>query len=246
MITKPGRQAYDPSIPREPLDPSKLKKPEFGVVSRQKTINIGPDGTADLEQLNKYKEILTKKGFEQIPPNDIYDVKLGTRVAYLTTDNKWRSGGFLADIKNSNTLHGTKKLLDEYKIYIIYKGFNGAAFTVQLEDIGELWVRNKKKPKISKREQKELKKKKMQEREEKKAAGLAYSDSESESETGHEIKNPVLVKIPVDKTNFPLILEDEHGTKSVIKYFRDEHDRKRFMTTEKYNRIVSNGWIFVD
>ncbi len=202
-----------------------LKLPEAGYISRQKQINTGPGGTADLQELNKYKQKLTKMGFAPITINDIYGVKLGSRIAYVTSDNKWRSGGFLVDIKNSNTQHGIDVPLDIYKIYIQYKAFNGAVFNLQEEDISELWVKNKKpKPKSKK---------------ERRAAG-----EESDSDDGP--KDVVMIQRPTVVTNFPITVDDVNGKKVIIKYARDEHDRQRYMGTSKYNKMITHGWEFSD
>ncbi len=143
MIHKEGRKPYDPNVPREPLYEPVREAPE-GYKSIQQVINTGPGKTINQARLDFYTK---KKGFKKINVFQIYSIAIGSKIAYVTRDNKWRSGGFLVSIKNSNTLYGTKEKLDTYKIYIEYKGFNGALFTAQEDDIRELYVLPKKQKK---------------------------------------------------------------------------------------------------
>jgi hypothetical protein len=134
------RKPYDPDEPRVPLYEDN-REPDPDYKSIQKSINSGPGGTISRPILEKYLEKLKKRGFTRIPIGDVYEVKNGSRIAYVTKDNKWRSGGFLLGVKNSNTVYDSDVKLDTYKIYISYKSFNNALFNVQEDDIRELWVK---------------------------------------------------------------------------------------------------------
>jgi hypothetical protein len=214
MTQKEGRMPYDPEIPRVPLYEPVREAPE-GRKSIQKVINTGPNGTINEARYNKYIEIITAKGFKKIPFSDIYGVASGTRVAYLTVDKKWRSGGFLVSVHNSNTLYGTDKKLDHYKLYFAYKGFNKALFHVQEEDVAVLWVKFPK-----------------------------QDNYDVDTIIGNKIK---LKRPNYNKpTKFPIQLFDSYGNLVVVKYARDEHDRKRFTESSKYKKIEECGWEFDD
>jgi len=123
------------------------RKPYEGYKSIQQIINTGPGKTINQERFEYY---IKKKNFKKIEVYQIYSIPIGSKLAYVTKDNKWRSGGFLISIKNSNTLYDTKETLDTYKIYIEYKGFNGALYSLQEDDIRELYILPKKQKKNDK------------------------------------------------------------------------------------------------
>jgi hypothetical protein len=212
LVQRPGRRPYDPNEIRMPLhEEPKLPPPTYRSI--QQAINIGPDRTADPNRLEAYiHRLKSKEGFLEIPINDIYSVPRGARVAYLTTDYKWRSGGFLVDVKNSNTLYGTDARLSEYKIYFAYRAFSRALFHVQEDDVARLFVKARKAPKA----------------------------------TAAKVLEKVILPRPRDRTRFPITAMDRKGSVVIIKYFKDDAARKRFLSSQKYDKIMSNGFLFED
>jgi hypothetical protein len=82
---------------------------------------------------------LKQKGFQKYDPSDVMLIPEGTRMAYITYDNKYRSGGFLMSINFSTTNYDVENNLvdksefvppDEPYIYLLYKAFNGAIFSL--------------------------------------------------------------------------------------------------------------------
>jgi hypothetical protein len=139
LVVKKGRMPYNPKVPRVPEDLTKLRvNPDH--ISIQKWINTGPGGTIDETKLALYLEKKQKKKkYSIIDPNEIYDVVIGTNISYITKDNKWRSGGFLVSIKDSNTEFMSDKI-GPYKTYIHYKAYNNALYSLQMEDIYKIVV----------------------------------------------------------------------------------------------------------
>lgn len=144
LVKNPGRLTYDSSVPRlNEIGENKDPPPEYKSI--QKSINCMPGGTVDRDKLKLYLEYLHKKGFRQIETSQLWNIKNGTRVAYLTKAGKWRSGGFLVEVRNSNTTvtkddQVVKSGDGKVKMYFNYKTFNGGVFCVQEEDIEQLWA----------------------------------------------------------------------------------------------------------
>lgn len=161
MIHIPGRKPYDPSIPRTVLDSSGVKDRQISYdesrVSIQSFIN-GDNGHIVPERYEAYIKKLISRGFTKLEPDSIYDLYPGLRMAYVTYDNRWRSGGFVLSVHDSCTEYGEKEedidiTEKEYKPYILYKGFNNAVFSLQESDVKEFWIKDTlNKPKENKNE----------------------------------------------------------------------------------------------
>ena len=203
IVHKYGRKPYDPTKPRDPL--YELPRHEIEIMAKgslQQIINAGPNGTVVPKRYTRYKSLLINKGFIKINAvRDLLKMSKGSRVCYLSTELKWRSGGFLVEVSKSKTLYNSDEKLENNKYYFSYKAFNNALFHVQEEDIRELFVKPKK---IKQRN------------------------------TG-----PVPVSVPREKTAFPVTIRN-----TVIKYCRDNNDRNRFMSSLKYQRIITDGYVF--
>ena len=219
IVHKEGRQPYDKSVLREADESVQgvIATPApTGYYSIQQHINSNKGRTINKPRLNEYLTKLKKKGWKQIPVDDIYSLQKGNRVAYITVDNKWRSGGFLVEIKDSSSKYDAvkDKVIEdrsknaEYKPYILYKAFNGSIFSLQAEDIQELWTRPKK--------------------------------------VKEERDSRAKFKVPYEESSYAVILEDDDGEDVIVYYARDDYVRKRFMKTKKFERAENYGWVFDD
>ncbi len=154
IVKKEGRNEYDSSIPRLATGNNIDRQPEINYESIQKMINCGPGKTINTEELEKYFISLRVIGkeFEQYTFNQVQNILPGSRVAYITkTPRKWRSGGYF--ISSNISTHDTDgKIFDIPKIYLLYKGFNNAVYSVQFEDIEQFYVRIKQKNKRARKE----------------------------------------------------------------------------------------------
>ena len=138
LIEKEGRKAYDSRVHRIARGfPD--RQPEEGYISWQTKINSGPGKTINENKLRNY---LDKHNYEEIEPEFIDNLSPGSRIAYITNENKWRSGGFLIRIEQS-FMDAEGELYEEPKIYILYKSFNNAVFSVQLEDVNMFYTKKK-------------------------------------------------------------------------------------------------------
>ena len=144
MIHKEGRKPYDPTELRYAEGPYENREPPDNYISKQKEINSGPDGTINPQKLRDYTDQLKLRGFIKIKPHEIYDIQPGARIAYIRTDKKWCSGGFLISIHDSNTQYNSSKTSNEYETYLLYKSFNNAVFSLQLKDVIQFWILEKK------------------------------------------------------------------------------------------------------
>ena len=95
-----------------------------------------------------YFENLMIQGWVKIPKIEtIFGLPKGTQFKYRLNqdslskvpDGTFRSGGWLIG-RNEN-----EDDLDLKNKYILYKGFNGAIFSLQLKDIKEIYIKSKKK-----------------------------------------------------------------------------------------------------
>lgn len=149
MISIPGRKTYDSNIPRETYYDYDERIPDENYKSIQSLINIGPDGTADLNILNKYKNNkLIPKGFKQYDIKKIELIPIGSSMRFLKIDNTWKSGGFITEINRSNTIYNDNNKLvkdNNNKLYILYKAYNNKIYSLQEDDIKELWIKIHKK-----------------------------------------------------------------------------------------------------
>ncbi len=222
MIQTPGRKPYDPSVPRI-VDVSfgkiKPRQPPSNYESIQKYIN-GNSGEIVEERLELYLSKLLERGHYKIKPEEIFGIVIGSKISYITKDNKWRSGGFLVSVHDSFTRYGENEediVIDENSVakqYILYKAFNNAVFSLQLEDIVEFWIKNKsnrvRRAKAKEPNQKEI------------------------------------FKIPKKETKYPVYLLNDNGDHVVVYYARDNHVKYRFMNSMKFERASEEGWTFED
>lgn len=109
-------------------------------------------------------------------------------------DGTFRSGGWFIG-KNENDP-------DNNENYILYKGFNGAIFSLQLKDLKEVYIKSEKR------------------------------------------NIPVFKKPDYDNpTNFPVYLVEPETGEDVIVYFgKDNHNKYRFMNSEKYKTALQTGY----
>jgi len=137
-----GRKPYNKSVPR--LARGEYENRETpGYVSHQSRINIGPGGTIDESALGFYLNGVGST-YEEVKTKDIDKLPSGVRIAYITKSNKWRSAGWLSRIELSyEDADGNQ--FDKQKTYLLYKAYNNACFSVQVEDIEQLYVM---KPKV--------------------------------------------------------------------------------------------------
>jgi hypothetical protein len=135
IIAKPGRIPYDSNIQKIAFK-NHVETPA-GYKSVQSQINIGPGGTVDPVKLKKYLDSTNFTKVDHRNVNGILAIAPGLRVAYINTDNKWRSGGFFIEAKKGNQT-GEEKF--HYQ-YILYKGFNHAVYSLQLGDIHDLFIK---------------------------------------------------------------------------------------------------------
>jgi hypothetical protein len=219
IVHKDGRRPYDKTVLREADESVQgvIATPvPTGYYSIQQHINSNKGRTINKPRLDEYLTKLKKKGWIQISVDDIYSLQKGNRVAYITVDNKWRSGGFLVEIKDSASKYDAKKdkVIEnrkkdaEYKPYILYKAFNGSIFSLQAEDIQQLWTRPKK--------------------------------------VKGPKNDRVKFKVPYEESSYAVILEDDDGEDVIVYYARDDYTRKRFMKTKKFERAETYGWVFDD
>ncbi len=138
IVKKKDRKPYNKNEPR--ISEDNPRETPSNYKSIQKYINSN-GGHIDSDKLDKYLAKLKSRGFVNI--TDIYSILPGTRFVYITTDYKWRSGGFLISLELSNKSYDTTKLNKEYKPYILYKGFNNAVFSLQVEDIHKIYIKQK-------------------------------------------------------------------------------------------------------
>jgi len=143
LVYKEGRRPYNPDIPKEPNpDYTKREVPE-NYVSIQGRINTGPGGTVNERELTRY---LNKGNFIKLEkPSKIKEKGSGIRFIYITKDNKFRSGGYLINCEYSNTEYDLEteenvETLKKKKMFLSYVGHNNGYFTVQEQDISDLWV----------------------------------------------------------------------------------------------------------
>jgi hypothetical protein len=142
-----GRKPYDKSVPRLARDEYEDRQPPPGYVSWQSKINSGPGGTINDAKLEKY---LNGVGniYEEVDPEDIDNIPSGSRIAYITKTNKWRSAGWLSRVEESDTDADGNPFEDGPKKYVLYKSYNNACFSVQVEDVEMFYVMKPKGPEV--------------------------------------------------------------------------------------------------
>lgn len=89
-------------------------------VTIQDKINGSTSGHVLIELMDNY---VKQQSLVQIPKTN--NIERSTRIAYVRSDNKFRSGGFL---------------LEKHDNYLLFKGFNGAVFSLQIDDIKLLFI----------------------------------------------------------------------------------------------------------
>jgi hypothetical protein len=83
--------------------------------------------------------------YEEVDPENIDDIPSGSRIAYITKDNKWRSAGWLSRVEMSYE-DADGKPFKKPKKYVLYKSYNNACFPVQVEDVETFYVMTAKLP----------------------------------------------------------------------------------------------------
>jgi hypothetical protein len=250
MIAKKGRKPYNPRIPRyvdQELVASTGKFIEnkdvpYNYDSVQRRINKGPGRTVDPVELTSY---IKKAKFAPITFNE---VEIGTRIAYITKENKWRSGGYVVSKNVSLTTYDneqemTVRLPDEVlmnstpNMFLEYKAFNNAIFSLQKEDILQLFAK-KKFTEDEKKQRARERKLEYKTRNRK----LDYLDPARSRAVDSKI--PVLLKEPEIRTNYPIYDKNSLGSSVVIYYAKDKYSMTKFLESQKYMKILENGWEF--
>jgi len=142
IVETEGRKPYNRAILRLAREEAgyinRAPKPDY--VSHQSLINSGPGGTIDEEELANY---LNERSYEEIKPKNVDQIPVGSRIAYITKKNKWRSAGWLARIEES-TMDVDGNEFTRPKKYVLYKSYNNACFPVQVEDVRLFYILQKK------------------------------------------------------------------------------------------------------
>lgn len=137
IIEKEGRKAYNANKLRIARPEYEDRQPDPGYVSWQSKINTGSGRTINNKILEKY---LDEHGYDEVDVDQIEGLASGSRIAYITKDNKWRSGGWLIRTEISEEdINGEP--FDEPKLYVLYKSFNNAVFPVQVDDVEQFFTR---------------------------------------------------------------------------------------------------------
>jgi hypothetical protein len=136
IIEKPGRKSYNKTVPRLAAKGYENRQPSENYISWQSKINSGPGGKIDEEVLEEYLE---SSNYEEVEPNDIDKLPSGSRIAYITKDNKWRSAGYFSRVEiSTEDING--KPFKKPKKFALYKSYNNACFPVQIEDVELFYV----------------------------------------------------------------------------------------------------------
>lgn len=140
IIEKEGRKPYNKSLLRKAAEGYEDRQPPDTYISWQSKINTAKGGKINKKVLDPY---LVNSGYEEVNLKDIDMIPTGSRLAYITKDKKWRSAGWLSRVEDSyEDVDGNP--FDKPKKYILYKAYNNAAWSIQLEDIYKLYImRNK-------------------------------------------------------------------------------------------------------
>ncbi len=137
IIALPGRIPYDRSKYKLAFK-NQIDTPA-GYRSIQSQINVGPGNTVNPAKLQKY--LTSPKGnftlINHRDPRAIVAITPGIRIAYITRENKWRSGGFYVEAQRGNQTSDEKF----HYTHFLYKGFNNAIFSLQFSDIHMLYVK---------------------------------------------------------------------------------------------------------
>ena len=247
MIHKKGRKPYNSDVPRV-AEGVPMRIPANDYISIQGFINSN-DGFINEERLDKYLERLTKKGF--ISTKNIYELSPGDRMAYITKEGKWCSGGFIIGLYESNIVY--KNPFGDSEEFEESIEVNDNSFRGKINDK----IREKIKTKI--KEQQKTKeylpfllykgfnnavfslqgvdvyefwyKKKVNKKEIKKALNM---------------QKRVKFNLPKNPTYYPVHLLNDNNEEVIVFYGRDAYDVKRFINSQKYTKALENGWTFVD
>ncbi len=136
IVKKKGRKPYDRSIPRLAINGYEDRQPEEDYISWQSKINTGPEGTVDEDVLEEY---LSGRDYFEVDPKNIGSISTGSRLGYITKNNKWRSAGWLSSVEDSFTDYEGNSLKKPKK-YVVYKSYNNACFSVQVSDVDMFYV----------------------------------------------------------------------------------------------------------
>lgn len=138
MLQRKGRKMYNPNIPKKPEEGYPVTQAPEGYISWQTKINSGPDGTVNQEQLDIFLG-RDKVKYALVDPNMVDELKSGSRIAYITRANKWRSAGWLSRVDMSYAdIDGNP--FEYPKKYIVYRSYNNCCYTARIEDMKALYV----------------------------------------------------------------------------------------------------------
>lgn len=226
IIHKDGRKPYDENEPRFAEGDHVNRDVPDDYVSIQQQINSGPGKTINMKVLLGYLDTLRNRGFVKIEPNLISEVPIGCRFAYISNENKWRSGGFLVSHNTSDSAYDPELgivdgVYEEKRPFLMYKGFNNAVYSLQVDDVFEFWYLPRVDPKVFKKKQNEKRAKK-------------------------NASKIVILRKPLFSTDFPVTLLDNNGTEVTVFFGRDNTHRNRFANSNKYLKALENGWTFED
>lgn len=132
-----GRKPYNKSVPRLAKEGYENRQPEEGYISWQSKINTGPKGTINEKVLERY---LKSSNYEEVDPEEIDKIPPGSRIAYITKSQKWRSAGWLSRVEESETDANGEPFEDGPRKYVLYKSYNNACFPVQVDDVEMFYV----------------------------------------------------------------------------------------------------------
>lgn len=243
MIQKKGRKAYDSDVPRVPENGIPLRLPPDEYISRQGYINSN-NGFINDDRLIRYLQKLETKGF--VKTNNIYELSPGDRMAYITKDGKWRSGGFVIGLYESN---------------MVYNNFDDSIDF----DIDDSKFRGTMTENIKEKIKKQIKE---QQRTKEylpfllyKAFNNAvfslqgvdvyefwYKKKISKRIRKKIVKEPKKIQfnLPKNPTYYPVYLLNDNNEEVIVFYGRDTYDVKRFINSQKYSKALEQGWEFVD
>jgi hypothetical protein len=221
--------------PRKPINGHRERVAPNGYKSIQKELN-SDNGRLNVEKFNEYVDTLTKDGWLEFPLNNVPKyikcLSPGMRVSYITNDNLYRSGGYLIDVHLSEE--------DEY--YAAYKGFNGAVWHVQFNDISHLYFQDANKIRLQKKIAKENAKAELRKQKE---------QNRKQKLCEKELSGPKPVKFrrprAFGKAEYAVTIPDQNGIEVPVFYGRNNQDVMRFMSTAKFLKALNTKhWTFVD
>ncbi len=195
-------------------------------VSIQKTLNCNRDNSLDMLRYERYKELLAKKNFYIIKNlnGPLLEKLKGFRMCYVIKDRDSigtnNTGVLNLDSVNTGVYYYRSGgfLVKAFRDYLQYKGFSGHIFHVQKSDIVDLWFR------IPEKRKKDLR---------------------------QIVDNRIILPRPVltlnnKSVNKYTVSVNRDGINTIIKAFKSNIEKERFLNTNKYQKILTNGFRFED